>query len=106
MKNSVRQFDATTLMNAKVPAVSPSFAFELLVQMSCSLSTIMNIVLTLQISKMVIETPSVTRQDFENCWFNSKTVYYLCCHFTAAASTLTTNTMIPNKQKPWKCEFL
>lgn len=48
MKNSVRQFDATTLMNAKVPAVSPSFAFELLVQMSCSLSTIMNIALTLQ----------------------------------------------------------
>ena len=34
VKNSVRQFGATTLMNAKVPAVSTSFAFELLVRMS------------------------------------------------------------------------
>lgn len=34
MKNSVRQFGATTLIYAKVPAILLSFGFELLVQMS------------------------------------------------------------------------
>ena len=45
VKNSVRQFGATTLTNAKVPAVSPSFAFELLAK--CQYSKKGNAVLVL-----------------------------------------------------------